>query len=283
MEDRVYKVYVHITPSNKYYVGITKRDTYQRWGKNGYNYKSNKHFWNAIQKYGWDNIQHEVVADNLTESEAKNFEILLIKKLESQSPMHGYNITKGGDGGGYNISEESRIKMSQAKKGKNTGSDNVCYGISPKERMDKDIYDTWLYKHQHPEDYWYENKRIKIICLNNKEVFNSIEDAAKKYNINSSDICTCCKGKLYHAGRDKNTGELLSWQYYKDYLNGVKKKERRYKKVRLKNTGEVFNTAKLAGETYGIPSPNITLCCQGKYKRAGKDKEGNPYVWEYAV
>ena len=34
-----YSVYVHISPSNKYYIGITKFKPSQRWGKNGCGYK----------------------------------------------------------------------------------------------------------------------------------------------------------------------------------------------------------------------------------------------------
>ena len=48
-----YTVYVHITPNNKYYVGITKQNVQNRW-KNSLGYKSQRLFWRAIQKYGWD-------------------------------------------------------------------------------------------------------------------------------------------------------------------------------------------------------------------------------------
>lgn len=93
-------VYVHISPSNKYYVGITCQKPYERWGKNGKGYFNygNDHFEKAINKYGWNNFQHEIIASHLTENEAKNFEKLLIKKLNSNNPNYGYNKTGGGDG-----------------------------------------------------------------------------------------------------------------------------------------------------------------------------------------
>lgn len=74
-----WSVYIHITPSNKYYVGITSKEPCERW-RNGFGYYSQKYFYNAIQKYGWDNIYHEIVASNLTKEEANNFEKLLIQK-----------------------------------------------------------------------------------------------------------------------------------------------------------------------------------------------------------
>lgn len=126
--DKKWCVYIHISPNNKYYVGITSRKPEKRW-KGGSGYKNNKHFYNAIQKYGWDNFQHEIIASNITEQEAENFEILLIEKLKSNNPLFGYNITSGGEGslgisrcGAENSmyrkhhTDETRKKMSDAKK-----------------------------------------------------------------------------------------------------------------------------------------------------------------------
>lgn len=96
-DERKWCVYVHISPSNKYYVGITSQKPKDRW-RNGKGYKSCKGFYNAILKYGWENIQHEIIAERLTEDEAKNFEVLLISKLNSNQKQHGYNITSGGNG-----------------------------------------------------------------------------------------------------------------------------------------------------------------------------------------
>ena len=95
--DKLWCVYVHISPNNKYYVGITSKKPEERW-RNGNGYYYNTYFTSAIKKYGWDNFQHEVIASNLTEMEAKNFEKLLIKKLKSKDRKYGYNMTDGGDG-----------------------------------------------------------------------------------------------------------------------------------------------------------------------------------------
>lgn len=52
------------------YVGITsKEDVKRRWLR-GTGYKCNIHFTNAINKYGWDNIEHEILLDGLTKEEA---------------------------------------------------------------------------------------------------------------------------------------------------------------------------------------------------------------------
>ena len=52
-----YSVYVHTAPSGKMYVGITKQKPEYRWGRNGIKYKTQV-FYRAIEKYGWDNIDH---------------------------------------------------------------------------------------------------------------------------------------------------------------------------------------------------------------------------------
>lgn len=100
--DNRWTVYVHIVPKalsgydwDKYYVGITSHTVKERW-QNGKGYAKG-YFHKAIQKYGWENIQHEIIAEHLTEKEAKEFEIALIATLKSTKDNYGYNLTKGGD------------------------------------------------------------------------------------------------------------------------------------------------------------------------------------------
>lgn len=115
-EAKEYCVYKHTSPSGKVYVGITCQVPEYRWA-NGNGYKQCAAFFNAIKKYGWDNIQHEIVLDGLTEDEAKRKECELIKQFKAQDRKHGYNLTAGGDGMS-NPSEETRRKLSAAHKGK---------------------------------------------------------------------------------------------------------------------------------------------------------------------
>lgn len=92
-----YVVYEHITPSGKIYVGLTgQADPNNRW-ENGKGYKYNLHFYRAIQKYGWENIEHRIVASNLTCEEACKLEKELIESLDTLDPMKGYNKVPGND------------------------------------------------------------------------------------------------------------------------------------------------------------------------------------------
>ena len=95
MGERLYSVYMHITPSDKRYIGITCCKVNARW-KGGSGYSYNTHFYSAINKYGWDNIEHSILASNLSKEDAIKMEIELISKHNSTDPKFGYNITLGG-------------------------------------------------------------------------------------------------------------------------------------------------------------------------------------------
>lgn len=100
-----YCVYIHTFPNGKVYVGITGDPPHRRWKSDGYGYHSQRLIYNAIKKYGWDNIEHEIVASNLTKEEACNFEMLLIRAFNSTDHRFGYNIDNGGFTNGKHSSE----------------------------------------------------------------------------------------------------------------------------------------------------------------------------------
>ena len=83
-------MYIHMNKSNgKCYVGITKQKPEARWKTEGVGYKKCLLFWRAIEKYGWDNFDHIIFAKNLTQAEAENMEVLLIRELKTQDPAFG--------------------------------------------------------------------------------------------------------------------------------------------------------------------------------------------------
>lgn len=95
-----YSVYVHENLLNgKIYVGLTAQNPNSRWG-GGSHYAHNSHFSSEIEEYGWDNFSHEIVAENLTDEEAKELEARLIKLYNSTSKGLGYNVDKYTDNRG---------------------------------------------------------------------------------------------------------------------------------------------------------------------------------------
>lgn len=89
-----YCVYKHTSPSGKVYIGQTK-NIKDRWKASAY--KHCTFFYNAINKYGWENITHEILKDNLTLDEANHWEWYYIEYYSSTDKNYGYNIHSGGE------------------------------------------------------------------------------------------------------------------------------------------------------------------------------------------
>lgn len=108
-----YCVYKHTTPSGKIYIGITSVAPKRRW-KNGRGYDLCTAFHRAIEKYGWENIEHEVLLTGLSKEDACKKEQELIRELKSSDPEYGYNLTSGGEH--YEPNDEWRDRLSQSLK-----------------------------------------------------------------------------------------------------------------------------------------------------------------------
>lgn len=91
----MYTLYMHTFPNNKKYIGVTKTRLQKRFGKNGNRYTS-KQMKNAIDKYGWQNVEHTIIKDNLSYNEAVELEHLYILKYKANDIAFGYNKNKGG-------------------------------------------------------------------------------------------------------------------------------------------------------------------------------------------
>lgn len=111
-------VYEHVNKINGLrYIGITSQIPKRRWGSNGINYKSNIHFWNAIQKYGWENFEHNILFSGISYEKAQEKEKELISLYHSYDPKYGYNNTMGGEDICV-FSEGTKKKMSENRKGR---------------------------------------------------------------------------------------------------------------------------------------------------------------------
>lgn len=202
-----YTVYVHIDPEGKRYYGATKQRVKKRW-KNGKGYPHNKYFTEAILKHGWDNFQHIIVAKGLSKDEAYCLEEELIEVWDTTNPDKGYNITKGGYGtNGWNPTDDTKNKMSEAKKGKYYGKNHPMYGKHHSEETRKKMSEN------HADFNGKNHPQAKsVICLTTKRIFCTVKEGAKYYGIKSSGTITeCCNGKRKSAG--KYNGQKLLWRY----------------------------------------------------------------------
>lgn len=113
--EKKYCVYVHTNKVNgKRYVGITSMCPEKRWA-NGRGYRSNRLFYRAVQKYGWDSFAHEILESGLTKQSACEKEVELIQLMQLTNPKYGYNLDKGGNGSNR-ITEKTRKRLSDGVK-----------------------------------------------------------------------------------------------------------------------------------------------------------------------
>ena len=137
-------VYVHLFPNQKLYIGITSHNNPdKRWGVYGKGYENQSFVWKAIQKYGWDNIQHIILVSDIELEVAQEFEKCLIEKYKVRNPHFGYNACFGGaTNAGYHHTEEYKEKLRQEMTGRYVGEKSPCYGKCLPEEIKKRISNT---------------------------------------------------------------------------------------------------------------------------------------------
>lgn len=91
----MYTLYVHIFPNKKKYVGVTREKPEKRFGFMGNGYRTKK-MRQAIDEFGWNNIEHKIIKTDLSYEDAIKFEKLYIKKYNTCDHRYGYNQKKGG-------------------------------------------------------------------------------------------------------------------------------------------------------------------------------------------
>ena len=99
-----YTVYRHICPNNKMYIGITRKKPEDRF-LNGQGYFDNKKFYKDITKYGWDNIKHEILFENLSRKLALCIESIYIVFYNTCNEYNGYNSREYSSNGKTTLKE----------------------------------------------------------------------------------------------------------------------------------------------------------------------------------
>lgn len=307
-EEKIYKIYKHTSPSSKVYIGMTKQ-TVDRRSQNGNGYNTQRLFWNAIQKYGWENFEHDILEDNLTHDEACEREQYYIRLYKSNIRKFGYNVTSGGDGckdRGKQIAQikngsivnvfssekdaSKKLKMSHGSIG-NYVNDGVEHGGYILKTISFEKY--LEYKNQENEKDLYsfrnnifdentnkqieKNKKGRIsICkysLDGKfiEKYDGINEAGELNN--TSNICYAIKHNAQAGG--------YMWRYdngdYSDiepyHANG-----RRVMQIDIKSNEiiSIYKSLKEAEINTGISFKQIWKGCNGQRKSVGG------YIWKYA-
>lgn len=284
--------------NGKQYIGQTTQTIYRRWithKSESKLIKNNRYLYNAFEKYGFDNfeiteiIKYEHSDINKLFDELNKIEIYYIDKLKTLKP-NGYNMSLGGknhfsidllkpvyqfdlDGNFINcyhsISEASEITETDG-----SAIVKVCKGKA--KSTNKYI---WSYNsYVNIENYKKYISSCKTICQydlsgNFINKFNSIKDAANKYNLSRSNISNTCNGINNSCGG-------YVWRYEGDSFSKYKSKWYPTKSVLQydldNNLIKQFSSIKEAAESLNIFGTSIVSVCKGRTKTAGC------YIWKYA-
>ena len=208
-----YCVYKHTFPNGKIYIGISGSNLKKRWG-NGSGYAKQSLVYNAIKKYGWNNIKHEILEVGLDKITAENKEIEYIKLFKSNNRGCGYNISNGGNSNGKQT-EETKRKISQKLKGR-TFTDETREKFSKSAKIKvfspehrKHIGDVnrgekskWYGTHLTAEQKERLSKRFdkKILCVETNIVYRSFLQIERLLGIDRNCVSRCVKGLFEKAG-----------------------------------------------------------------------------------
>lgn len=296
--EKIYKVYKHTLPkaisekkNDKVYIGITLQKVEYRW-RNGDGYKLQTYFYNAIQKYGWDNFTHEILFDGLSREEAEQKEKELISFYNSTNHKFGYNIQSGGYSSECEYLEkpviciETKIVYKSATDASrkldisNATISSCCRG----ENKEAGGFH-WMFANEYDDNkvsLWLENAKSKkcteVYCIDTGKTYSSIRDASLDTGVGANIISNCCSGELSHAGN-------LMWLYLDDVteenINRMinQKKTREDKKLSRRviclETKEIYKSPNDAQDKTGISRTHIKECCKGN----GVSAKG--YHWMY--
>lgn len=200
---------MHTCPNGKRYIGITGKKPLVRWGKNGIGYKAhNKHFYSAILKYGWDNIEHCIIASDVSKECACEIEKSLIKEYKTNNREFGYNKSTGGECSAEGVkrflSEETRRRISATQKGRKLSPETI-----EKRRLSVNGQKRSLETRKKMAERAKKMAVLMFDLANNMIAeYDSILEASAETNIAKQNICKCCKG-------ERNTAGGYIWKYKK--------------------------------------------------------------------
>lgn len=274
-------VYCHTNKKNgKKYFGITSQKPEKRWA-NGRGYKDNEHFSNSIKKYGWDGFEHEILFTNLTIDQASCMEINLIRMHNTTNVDFGYNKSFGGECNRGGITEETRKKLSYASshisestrekhrqnliKRNKTEEHRKAVSDSAKRRKKEITENFSKYWHLPRSEETKEKLKIahqkRVVCIETGQIFDSITLAAKTLGLTRNAVGNVLNGYSVSA-------KGYHFAFCDEKSPKVREAIKRCKSVICLETGEIFESVKMAAEKFGTCEANIKHCARGKYKQA---------------
>ena len=184
----IYKVTNRI--NGKVYIGQTKRTLEQRW-RHHCCQSGCTLLHRAINKYGKENFTVEQIDVATDQDELNKKEIYWISFYNSTDHEKGYNLTTGGEVK-KEMSLESRKRMSESHKNKPSNRLGKHHTEETKKKISEAMTGKRIGK--------YNVCSIPVRCIETGEIFESIGEVERKYNIKATKVCAVCKGKRHMTG-----------------------------------------------------------------------------------
>ena len=307
------------TLNNKIYIGKREKSSLDEnyWG-------SGKHIKYAIKKYGTDNFNREILEWCDTKDDLCEKETFYIKEFDATNPDIGYNIATNGWGGGFphteewktahsgagngrygkEVPQETRNKISEARKGKGTGPCpqkgrsgvkkpigfgdkirkarlGVKFSPEAKANWERSMKNCGWEKNK--GKHIFNNGLIEIRLFDDQEIPDGFIRGRKSKGISRPNYA---EGKHWY-----NNGEEEVFQYNcpEGYISGRLKKSienfgkndkkcglnPRARRVQCIETNKIYDCIKDASEDTGLT--DIGACCSGKISICKK----NNTHWRY--
>lgn len=201
----------------------------------------------AFNKYGADNFEIVILAENLTEEQMNEYEKFFIKRYNTLVINDkGYNIKDGGKEEHWmKYATEDKKEAFKQKCRERRGENHPLYGTKASDEARKnmskaqkelaqreDYINPFKGKHHTDETKDRISKTLKengtckgannpsakaVVCIETGEVFQTMQDAAEWCGQKCiTSIAKSCKGKVKSAGKHPITKEKLHWKYYKE-------------------------------------------------------------------
>lgn len=94
LKNSFYTIYMYTAPDGRKYIGKTRLQQGERAGAKGAGYKTCGRFWKAIQQFGWDSFDYQVL-DTVPLSDpetACEIEADYIQRYHTTNPRFGFNV-----------------------------------------------------------------------------------------------------------------------------------------------------------------------------------------------
>lgn len=184
--------------NGKQYIGQTIQPLEDRWRYHKSKSSRCLALKSAIDKYGVDSFEIEILTICNNDQELNKKEVEFIKQFNTLAP-NGYNLTTGGERPYY--SNESREKMSKSGKNRSPISEDTSKKLSNRIKGEKNHNFGKKFNEEHREKLSNSHigkistKRQKVICYESNKTYQSISEAAKDLNMNVGYLHQIINGK----------------------------------------------------------------------------------------